>query len=224
MTGALLVIDQDLAGHAAEPLEGPDQRLVGMLGILGVGPPKVEAARVAQCAHREVHRDRLPGDHRPLLAPVRLQLSARLRLEAHRHPARAQRPLRPHVVPQDRDPARIPLGLELPEQHDSVPHALTQELIYLRTVRVEQTPTPTPPRRRRPASLQGPAHRPRVHAHLLGDVAEVDTPFHQCLNRHEVLQSQHAVPPPDCPSVKGHSGWWLGDFLFRRSPDFYHRR
>src|SRR5262249_16362424 len=26
------------------------------------------------------------------------------------------------------------------------------------------------------------------------------------------------------PSVKGHSRWWLGDFLFRRSLDFYHRR
>jgi tetratricopeptide (TPR) repeat protein len=24
--------------------------------------------------------------------------------------------------------------------------------------------------------------------------------------------------------VKGHSCWWLGDFLFRRSRDFYHRR
>src|SRR5215510_1473898 len=29
---------------------------------------------------------------------------------------------------------------------------------------------------------------------------------------------------PMWPSVKRHSRWWLGDFLFRRSLDFYHRR
>src|SRR5918996_3337496 len=52
------------------------------------------------------HRDTCPGDDRPLLAPVRLRLPARLALEAYRHPVRAQRPLGPHVVPQDRDPAR----------------------------------------------------------------------------------------------------------------------
>src|SRR5262249_35294671 len=33
--------------------------------------------------------------------------------------------------------------------------------------------------------------RLRVHAELLGNVAEIDTALDQCLNRHEVLQSQH---------------------------------
>jgi hypothetical protein len=37
---ALLVIDQDFARHAAAPLEGPHQRLVGMLGVLGIRPQK----------------------------------------------------------------------------------------------------------------------------------------------------------------------------------------
>jgi hypothetical protein len=35
------------------------------------------------------------------------------------------------------------------------------------------------------------AHRLPVHPELLRDVAEIDTAFDQCLNRHEVLQSQH---------------------------------
>jgi hypothetical protein len=30
-----------------------------------------------------------------------------------------------------------------------------------------------------------------VHPELLRDVAEIDTTFDQCLNRHEVLQTQH---------------------------------
>jgi hypothetical protein len=142
---ALLVIDQDLARHAAEPFEGADQRLVGMFGILGVGPPEVKPARIAQRAHRKVHHDRLAGDHGRLHSPVRLQLTAWLRLEPDRRPARPQRSLGSHVVAQDRDPARVPLGLQLAEQHDGVPHALTQQLIYLRPVRVEHTPAPAAP-------------------------------------------------------------------------------
>src|SRR5262245_854165 len=31
-------------------------------------------------------------------------------------------------------------------------------------------------------------------------------------------------PSSRWPSVKGHSRWWLGDFLFRCLSDFYHRR
>jgi hypothetical protein len=62
-------------------------------------------------------------------------------------------------------------------------------------------PTATPGRR--PTALQCPPHRPRVHAELLRDVTEVDAAFDQCLNRHEVLQSQHAVPPPDVAIGEG---------------------
>jgi hypothetical protein len=32
--GGLLIVDQDLGGDAAEPLEGPHEGLVGVLGIL----------------------------------------------------------------------------------------------------------------------------------------------------------------------------------------------
>jgi hypothetical protein len=83
----LLIVHEDLRGDAAEPFEGPHDGLVGVLGILAIRPPEVEAAGVAQRAHREVHRDGLPGDDRGLHRPVRLQLSARLGLEAHRRPA-----------------------------------------------------------------------------------------------------------------------------------------
>ena len=46
--GGLLIVDQDLGGDAAEPFEGADEGLVGVLRILGVGAPDMEAARIAQ--------------------------------------------------------------------------------------------------------------------------------------------------------------------------------
>jgi hypothetical protein len=70
--GGLLIVDQDLGRRAAEPLEGADQRGVGVLGVLGVGAPEVEATGVAERAHGDVHRDGLPGHHRRLHRPVRL--------------------------------------------------------------------------------------------------------------------------------------------------------
>ena len=39
----LLVVHQHLVWHAAEVLEGADQPLVGVLGVLPVGAPEVEA-------------------------------------------------------------------------------------------------------------------------------------------------------------------------------------
>jgi hypothetical protein len=68
----LLIVDQDLGRHAAEPLEGARQSFVGVLGILTFRAPEVEATRVAQRAHREVHADGLAGDDRGLHGPVRL--------------------------------------------------------------------------------------------------------------------------------------------------------
>ena len=53
------------------------------------------------------------------------------------------------------------------------------------------------------ARSRGTYGAPRVHAQLRRDVASVDTAFDQCLNRHEVLQSQHAVPPPDVAIGEG---------------------
>src|SRR4029450_954936 len=47
------------------PLEGPDQRVVGVLGVLGVGAPEVEAAGVAERAHGKMHLGWLPREHRP---------------------------------------------------------------------------------------------------------------------------------------------------------------
>jgi hypothetical protein len=40
---ALLVIDEDLPRDAAEPLEGADERLVGVLGIFGVRRPEMNS-------------------------------------------------------------------------------------------------------------------------------------------------------------------------------------
>src|SRR5262245_5904583 len=202
--GGLLIVDENFGGRAAEPLEGAHERLIGMLGILAVRPPEVEAARVAERAHREVHRDGLSRNDGGLDRPVRLQLSARLGLEAHRRSAAgAQRSLGPDVVPENRDAARVALRLQLPQDHHRVPHSLAEQLIDHGSVGIEQTPTPTSTPGRRPTTLQRPPDRPRVHAQLLRDVAQVDTAFDHCLKRHEVLQSQHAVPPPDVAIGEG---------------------
>src|SRR4029453_11868505 len=45
--GGFLIVDQDLGRAATEPLEGPHERLVGVLGILGVRPPEMAAPGVA---------------------------------------------------------------------------------------------------------------------------------------------------------------------------------
>jgi hypothetical protein len=46
-----------------------------------------------------------------------------------------------------------------------------------------------------------------MHSEVLRDVTEVDTPLHQCLNRHEVLQSQH---PSLLPMAIGEGIFSLG--------------
>jgi hypothetical protein len=98
--------------RSTEPLEGADDPLVGVLGILAVGAPEMEAAREAEGAHHEVHLRLRAHDRRPGGRPVRLQLAARLCLEPDGRAACAQPALRMNVVPQDRDAARIALGLQ----------------------------------------------------------------------------------------------------------------
>jgi hypothetical protein len=122
--GGLLIVHPDLAGHAAEPLEGPDQRLVGMLGVLGIGAPEMEAARVTERADGEMHRDGLPGQHGGLHAPVRLHLSTGLGLKPHRRPARPQRAFGMEIVAQDGDAAGIAARLQFPPDHHRVPYPL----------------------------------------------------------------------------------------------------
>lgn len=195
--GGLLIVDQDLGRDAPEPLEGPHQRLVGMLGVLAVRPPEVEAARVTEGVHREVHRDGLARDHRRLHGPVGLHLPAGLSLEAHRRPPGPQRPLGLQIVADDRDAAAIAARLHLPPDHDCVPHSLAHEAVNHRPIRIQETAPPAAPRCRRATPRHRPAHRLPMHPQLLRDVAEIDTALDQCLNRHEVLQSQHPVPPPD---------------------------
>ena len=220
----LLVIDQHFGRDPVEPLEAPDQALIGMLGILTRRAPEVEPARVVQRVHEEVDDRRLAADDRLDLAPVALQLLARRRLKPDGGPAGSQRPFRADVVAQDRQAAPITLHLELPEDHHPVPHALTQQPIDLRPIAIQQAWSPgRRPGRRRPTPLQRPLHRLRVDAQGLGDVSLRDTAFRQCLNRHEVLLRQHPSLLELPHSVKGHSCWRLGDFSDRCFADFYHR-
>ena len=58
---------------ARTPPNHSHHRFVRVLAVLAVRLPKLEAARVAQRAHGEVHLDGLPSDDRPLGGPVRLQ-------------------------------------------------------------------------------------------------------------------------------------------------------
>src|SRR4029453_5122324 len=53
------------------PLEGPDQRVVGVLGVLGVGAPEVEAAGVAERAHGQMDPGRAARAHTPPAPPPR---------------------------------------------------------------------------------------------------------------------------------------------------------
>jgi hypothetical protein len=221
---ALLVIDQDLLGSAAEPLEGSDQPFIGVLGVLGVGAPEMEAARVAQGIHDDVDRRGLAGNHGALRRPIALKLPPGVCLKADRRPAGPQPALGVEIVTEDGDSPGVALRLELSPDHHGIPDALGQQLIDDRSVGIQQTPSPAAAMARRAATLERPPHRPRVHAELSSNVTEIDTSPHQCLNHHEVLRRQHVPLLPDGPSVEGHSRWWLGDFLFRCLSDFYHRR
>src|SRR6185436_10174194 len=118
----------------------------------------------------------LPGHHGRLHTPIRLQLPAGLGLEPNGRAARSHTPFRPHVIPQDRDPAPIPLALQLAEEHYRIPDPLAEQLIDHRAIRVEPAASPAAPQRRRPAPAERPPDRAGVDPQLLGDVAEVDTP------------------------------------------------
>jgi hypothetical protein len=139
-----------------------------------------------------------PGDDGPLCGPVRLELPPGLHLEAHRRPARPERPLRPDVVSQDRAPGRVALGLELAPDHHGVPHPLGEELIHDGPVRIQHAAAPAPSPPRGPTALQSPPDSLRMHSQLLGDVTEVDTPSHRTY--------QHPVrgrPTPDAEVPRG---------------------
>ena len=73
----------------AKVLQAADQAFVGVLGILAVGAPKVEAPGIAQFVHNEGDLA-LPGYHNADLAPVSLQLLAGFGLKPHRLPAGTQ--------------------------------------------------------------------------------------------------------------------------------------
>jgi hypothetical protein len=199
----LLVVDQDLAGRAAEPLEGADQPFIGVLGVLGLRAPEVEAAGEAQRVYDDVDRRRLAGDHRPLSRPIALELPPGLRLEADRRPTGPQRALGMEVVAQDGDPPGVPLRLELPPDHHGVPDALGQQLIDDRSVGSQHTPPPAAPAGRRSSAFEGTPHRPGMDPQLPGDVTEIDAALDQCLNHHEVLRRQHVPLLPDDPIGRG---------------------
>ena len=124
--GAFLIVDQHLGRYAAEPLEGPHQALVGVLGIFGVRAPEMEPPGVAQSIDAEIHGRRDAADGRLDRTPVTLQLPTWLCLEAHRRSTRTQGALRPNVVPQNRGFARLAARLDLPEDHNRIPDALRQ--------------------------------------------------------------------------------------------------
>lgn len=113
----LLIVHQDLSRHTAEPVEAPDQPFIGMLGILAVRAPDMEPPREPQRVDDHVDRGLPSGNPRPVFSPIALQLPTRSRLKPHGGPTDAQRSLRADVVPQDREPARIPVGLQLPKDH-----------------------------------------------------------------------------------------------------------
>jgi Peptidase family M48 len=66
-----------VARGAAEPLEGTDQPFIGVLGVLGLRAPEMEAARVAQGIHDDVDGRGLAGDHGALGSPNRSGAAAR---------------------------------------------------------------------------------------------------------------------------------------------------
>lgn len=95
-----------------------------MLGVLTVRAPKVESPREAQRVDDEVDSGLGPGNLRTVFGPIALQLVARRRFKSHRRPTHTQGAFRSDVVPQNREPPRIPLGLEFPKDHDRIPDVL----------------------------------------------------------------------------------------------------
>ena len=122
--GRLLIVHQHCCGAALKPLTAADEPLLGMRGILAVRTPEMKPPREPQRVDDEMDR-RLRARHsNALLAPIALQLPPRRGLTSHGRPPDAQRPLRPEVVPENRELAPLPLGLQLSEDHDGVPHVL----------------------------------------------------------------------------------------------------
>jgi len=144
--------------------------------------------RVRQQIHRELDRRLHAGDGPDDRAPVALQLPSRQGLEPDRRPAGALRPLRVDVGPQRRQPAGVAGRLDLPQDDPGIPHAVIEQRVDLRPIRIDQAAAPTLARRRRTSS-ERPTDRLGGDPQLRGDVTLVDTTFHECFNHQEVLRS-----------------------------------
>jgi hypothetical protein len=190
---SLLVVDQDLRRHAAQPLERPNQRLVGVLGVLAGGAPPVKPTRAGQEIEREVDGGLHARNRAHDRAPVALDLAARKRREAHRRATQQLRPLRPDVAAQRGDAAPVAGGLQLAQNHLGVPNAIVEQRIHLRAIGIHETPPSRVTRRGAPPS-QGPSDRLGRHAQFGRDAALVDTAFDECFNHQEVLRSQDLCP------------------------------
>ncbi len=187
------IIEEHLLRDARHPLEGPDQRFVGVLGIQRVRASHVKPPRVRQQIHREVNRRVHARDGAHDRPPVALQLSTGQRFKSHGGPAESLRSLRPDIAAQRGDPAGVAGRLDLPQRHLGVPDAIVQQRVNLGTIRIHQAAAPRVPRRCRTPGHR-PTHRLRGDPEFRRDVALVDTALHECFNHQEVLLSQHTCP------------------------------
>ena len=144
---ALLVVHQDLPGDTAEVLEGPDDPLIGVLGILLLCAPEMKPPRISKGVHREVN---LPGAAAHLdrhSTPVVLHLMAWLGLVTHRCLALPQGPLRMDIVPHNRIASCVSPLPAFHQDHLGIPDTLPQELVDERFELVELAlvrPRPNP--------------------------------------------------------------------------------
>ena len=125
----LLVIHQNTGRNAVKIPEGLYQGLVGVFGILAWARPDVKVSGVTQHVHRDVDGTDPATDFGPDLAPVMLELPARLRLVSNRLLAGSQGALGLDVLANQCRGTAVPLFPQLLENDLGVPNFISQLLI-----------------------------------------------------------------------------------------------
>ncbi len=187
--GRLLIVHQDLARHAAEVVEGPDQPFIGVFGVFPGSGPDVQIARGAEYVHDKMDRAGLTGQVGPDLAPIVLKLLPGFRLIANGLLARAKSALGLDVQPDQGAATGVTLVPELLIDHLGVPDLLSDLLVNKRLEGVQLTGATWAAGVMRCWQRQISPYRSLRTAQLMRDVHDVSALFSTLLYHEKVLSA-----------------------------------
>ncbi|OQB72156.1 MAG: hypothetical protein BWX92_03682 [Deltaproteobacteria bacterium ADurb.Bin135] len=214
---ALLVVHQDLPGDTAEVLEGPDDPLIGVLGILLLCAPEMKPPRISKGVHREVN---LPGAAAHLdrhRTPVVLHLMAWLGLVTHRCLALPHGPLGMDIIPHHGIASRVSPLPAFHQDHLGIPDTFPQELVDERLELVELALVRIGPYPKwGPLPGERPANRLGVHPKTVSYVLLIEPFLKLFPDIHPVLLLEHRRTPRSSshPSKGTPPRFFEGTFYF----------